>query len=330
MSNSRQAGDHRQARALWYTGPMQAELRAELLPPPAADETRLTMLASALSRGTERLIASGLVPEAERARMACPHMDGAFPFPVKYGYCAVAQAESGDWAGKRVFVLHPHQDVFNAKTAMLNLIPDDIPTARAVLAANMETALNAIWDSGMSAADRVTVVGGGLVGLLVAFIAGQFPGASVTLVDVNPARAAIARLFGADFAMPTDAPCNQDVVFHTSASQPGLATAIRAAASNGTVIELSWYGEKPILVPLGGHFHAGRVKLISSQVGTVSPDHAARGWTYSSRLQAALRLLLDERLDALLTETLPLAALAPAIPRLLAPDATGLVTVVNY
>lgn len=319
-------------RALWYVGPMQAELRDETVRPPLADESRLIMLASALSRGTERLIASGLVPSAEYERMACPHMAGEFPFPVKYGYCAVARVEEGpeELRERRVFVLHPHQDVFNAKTAMLNLIPDDIPTPRAALAANMETALNAIWDSGLSAANRVTVVGGGLVGLLVTYLAARFPGSDVTLIDTNPARAELAQLFGARFALPADAPKHQDVVFHTSASQPGLSTAIHAAAKNGTVVELSWYGEKPVLVPMGGHFHAGRVRLISSQVGTVSPDHAARGWGYSSRLQAALRLLNDERLDALLTETLPFPALPDAIPRLLAPDAKGLVTLVQY
>lgn len=318
--------------ALWYVGPMQAELREEKIRPPLADESRLTMLASALSRGTERLIASGLVPPAEHERMACPHMAGEFPFPVKYGYCAVAQVQEGPehLQGRRVFLLHPHQDVFNAKTAMLNPIPDHIPTPRATLAANMETALNAIWDSKMSAADRVTVVGGGLVGLLVTYLAARFPGAEVTLVDINPARAELAKLFGARFAHPSDAPHDQDVVFHTSASQPGLATAIHSTAKNGTVVELSWYGEKPLMVPLGGHFHAGRVKLISSQVGTVSPDHASRGWGYSSRLQAALRLLGDERLDALLTESLPFPALPDAIPRLLAADAKGLVTVVTY
>jgi threonine dehydrogenase-like Zn-dependent dehydrogenase len=319
-------------KALWYVGPMRAELREETVRSPLADESRLVMLASALSRGTERLIASGLVPPSEHERMACPHMVGEFPFPAKYGYCAVARVEEGpaELVGKRVFVLHPHQDVFNAKTAMLNLIPDNIPTPRATLAANMETALNAIWDSKMSAADRVTVVGGGLVGLLVTFLAARFPGSEVTLVDVNPARAELAQLFGARFAHPDDAPKDQDVVFHTSATQPGLATAIHAAAKNGTVVELSWYGEKPLLVPLGGHFHAGRVKLISSQVGTVSPDHHSRGWDYSSRLQAALRLLDDERLDALLTETLPFPALPDAIPRLLASDAKGLATIVTY
>lgn len=319
-------------KALWYTAPMQAELREEEIRPPLADESRLSMLASSLSRGTERLIASGLVPPSEHERMACPHMGGAFPFPVKYGYCAVARVEEGPegLAGSRVFVLHPHQDRFNAKTAMLNLIPDNIPTPRATLAANMETALNAIWDSKMSAADRVTVVGGGLVGLLVTYLAARFPGTDVTLVDVNPARAELAALFGARFALPADAPRDRDVVFHTSASQPGLSTAIHSAAKNGTVVELSWYGEKPLMVPLGGHFHAGRVKLVSSQVGTVSPDHAARGWVYSSRLQAALRLLADERLDALLTESLPFPALPDAIPRLLAADAKGLVTLVQY
>ncbi|MCA3629290.1 MAG: zinc-binding alcohol dehydrogenase [Methylobacterium sp.] len=320
------------ARALWYVGPMQAELREERVEPPLADESRLVMLASALSRGTERLIASGLVPEGERERMRCPHQAGDFPFPVKYGYCAVARVEEGpaELVGKRVFVLHPHQDAFNAKTAMLQLIPDDVPTPRATLAANMETALNAIWDSGMSAADRVTIVGGGLVGVLVTCLAARFPGAEVTLVDVNPARAAMAEAFGARFALPPEAPRHQDVVFHASASQPGLASAIASTAPNGTVIELSWYGEKPLMVPLGGHFHAGRVKLVSSQVGTVSPGHASRGWSYSSRLQAALRLLRDERLDALLTETLPFHALPDAIPRLLATDAQGLVTVVSY
>jgi NADPH:quinone reductase-like Zn-dependent oxidoreductase len=320
------------ADALWYTGVMQAETRREIVPPPAAGEARVRLIASAISRGTERLIASGLVPASECERMRCPHMAGDFPFPVKYGYCAVGEVEDGpaELVGRRVFVLHPHQTRFNASVAMLNPLPDALPTHRAILAANMETALNAVWDSGLSAADKVVVVGGGVVGLLVTYLAARFPGADVTLVDLDQTRTALAGALGAKFATPDVAPKGADVVFHTSASGAGLATAIASAGNNATVIELSWYGEKPVSVPLGGHFHAGRVRLISSQVGTVSPGHAARGWGYSSRLQAALRLLLDERLDALLTETLPFAALAPAIPRLLAPDAKGLVTVVTY
>lgn len=320
------------AEALWYVAPFLAETRGQPLPELVEGEVRVRMLTSALSRGTERLIASGGVPEAEKIRMRCPMQTGEFPFPVKYGYCAVGKVEAGpaEWLDQRVFVLHPHQTRFNAPISMLNRVPDHLPDTRAALAANMETALNAIWDSGMSAADKVVVVGGGVVGLLITYLAARFPGADVTLVDVNPAREALAKLFGATFTRPSDAPKNADVVFHTSANPVGLATAIASARNEGTVVEVSWYGDKPVAVPLGGHFHAGRIKLISSQVGTVSPGHAARGWVYSSRLQAALRLLADETLDVLITERLPFSSLAAAIPRLLAADAEGLVTLVQY
>lgn len=319
------------ARALFYTAPMRAEIRPLRLaagPEQVIVRTEYT----ALSRGTERLIASGMVPEDEYARMRCPLQEGHFPFPVKYGYCAVGIVEHGpkEWRGRRVFVLHPHQDRFACDTGWLNAVPDFIPPARASLAANMETALNAIWDSGVSAADKVVIVGGGLVGLLVTYLAARMPGTEVTLVDVNVERAQIANHFGAHFALPQHAPTGADIVFHTSASEAGLATAIGAAGKEARVIELSWYGSKRITAPLGGLFHAGRVSLVSSQVGTISPGHAARGWTYSSRLQAALRLLADERLDQLITETIGFDDLAPAIPRLLASDAAGLATLVQY
>ncbi len=320
------------ARALFYTAPMAAELRPVPLPAPRPGEALVRTEFTALSRGTERLVASGLVPPDEHARMRCPLQEGDFPFPVKYGYCAVGVVEDGpaEWIGKRVFVLHPHQDRFVCAASWLNPVPDFLPSHRAALAANMETALNAIWDSGVSAADRVVVVGGGLVGLLVTALAAGMPGTEVTLVDINPLRAEIALALGAHFALPDHAPKGADIVFHTSASAAGLATAIGAAGPEARVVELSWYGAKPVQAPLGGLFHAGRVSLVSSQVGTVSPGHAARGWTYSSRLQAALRLLADDRLDALITETLPFPELAPAIPRLLAADAPGLATLIRY
>jgi NADPH:quinone reductase-like Zn-dependent oxidoreductase len=319
------------ARALFYTAPMRAETRSVPLVA-SAEQAIVRTEYTALSRGTERLIASGLVPPEERARMRCPLQEGDFPFPVKYGYCAVGIVEHGpaEWRGRRVFVLHPHQDRFACDIGWLNAVPDFIPPARASLAANMETALNAIWDSGVSAADRVVVVGGGLVGLLVTYLAARMPGTEVTLVDVNAERAGIAGHFGAHFALPDHAPTGADIVFHTSASEAGLATAIAAAGREARVVELSWYGNKRIAAPLGGLFHAARISLVSSQVGTISPGHAARGWTYSSRLQAALRLLADDRLDQLITETIAFDDLAPAIPRLLAADAPGLVTLVQY
>jgi NADPH:quinone reductase-like Zn-dependent oxidoreductase len=320
------------ARALVYTAPLTAECRPVALGPLQPGEALVRTEFTALSRGTERLVASGLVPEAERHRMRCPLQEGDFPFPVKYGYCAVGVVEDGpaEWIGKRVFVLHPHQDRFICATSWLNAVPDFVPPHRAALAANMETALNAIWDSGVSAADTVVVVGGGLVGLMVTALAARMPGTAVTLVDIHPERARIAGHLGAAFALPEHAPKGADVVFHTSASAAGLATAIGAAGPEAKVIELSWYGAKRIEAPLGGLFHAGRVSLVSSQVGTVSPGHAARGWTYSSRLQAAMRLLADDRLDEVITETLPFSALADAIPRLLAADAPGLATLIRY
>jgi len=320
------------ARALFYTGVMQAETRSLSLAHPGLGEALVRTEFTALSRGTERLVASGQVPPGEETRMRCPLQEGDFPFPVKYGYCATGIVEDGpaEWLGRRVFVLHPHQDRFVCAVNWLNLVPEFVPAKRAALAANMETALNAIWDSGVSAADRVVVVGGGLVGLLVTYLSARMPGTEVTLVDTNPLRAEIAAHFGADFKMPEHAPKGADIVFHTSASTAGLATAIGAAGCEAKVVELSWYGAREITAPLGGHFHAGRVSLVSSQVGTVSPGHAARGWTYSSRLQAALRLLADDRLDPLITETIAFDDLAAAIPRLLAADAPGLVTLVQY
>lgn len=320
------------ARALFYTGPMLAELRPVPLQALAPGEALVRMAFSAVSRGTERLVASGGVPAEEAHRMQCPLQEGDFPFPVKYGYCAVGVVEQGPaaWVGRRVFVLHPHQDRFICGVNWLNDVPEHIPTARATLAANMETALNAVWDSGVSAADRVVIIGGGLVGLLVTFLCAQMPGTEVTLVDTNPARAALARAFGAAFASPEATVCGADVVFHTSASAAGLATALNAARDEGTVVEMSWYGAKEVAVPLGGAFHAGRIKLISSQVGRVSPGHAARGWTYGDRLQAALRLLDDSRLDLLLGEPISFEDLPAAIPQLLAPDAPGVVSLVQY
>ena len=320
------------ARALFYTSPMQAELRDVPLHALKPGEVRVRSAFSALSRGTERLVAQGLVPPEEAQRMRCPLQEGEFPFPVKYGYCTVGVVEDGpaEWLGARVFALHPHQERFTCDVKWLTRIPNDIPSPRAALAANMETALNAVWDSGVSAADRVVVVGGGLVGLLVTYLCAQMPGAEVTLVDINPERAALAQGLGARFALPDDAPTGADVVFHTSAHAAGLATAINCAGVEAKVIEMSWYGAGMVAAPLGGKFHAQRLSLVSSQVGRISPGHAARGWTHSSRLQAALRLLCDARLDPLITSTISLDDLPAAIPTLLAADAAGIVTLIAY
>jgi NADPH:quinone reductase-like Zn-dependent oxidoreductase len=319
------------AQALWYVAPGKAEIRAEPVAPLAAGEVRVRAVASALSRGTERLVFAGKVPESEFERMRAPFMSGTFPFPVKYGYAMVARAEAGpaDLKGRLGFALYPHQTAFNLPIENFVPLPDGLPPERAVLAANMETALNAVWDAQPGPADRIAVVGAGVLGLLVARLCAQMPGTSVTLVDINPERATIATKLGAAFATPERAPADCDIVFHTSASAAGLATALRLAGDEATVLELSWYGAHDVKVPLGDVFHSRRLKLISSQVGKIAPSHRPR-WDYQRRLSAALDLLNDPALDGLIAPPVAFADLPAKLPDILSPTSGALCQLIRY
>jgi threonine dehydrogenase-like Zn-dependent dehydrogenase len=319
------------ATALWYVTRGRAELRPSGLRSAGPQDVVVRTLWSGVSRGTERLVFDGRVSATESGRMRAPMQEGDFPYPVKYGYCAVGMVEDGprDLLGQTVFVLHPHQDRFVAPAAMLAPVPNGVPPRRAVLAANMETALNALWDSGAGPGDRIVVVGAGVVGLLVGYLAARLPGAEVTMVDIDLSRQALARELGCRFRKPLDAPGEADVTFHTSATAPGLACALSCAGPEATVVEMSWYGDAPVEAPLGLDFHSRRLRLISSQVGQVSPTRRAR-WSHRRRLDKALALLSDERLDALITGEVAFANLPDELPRLFAPGASGLATVVRY
>ncbi len=319
------------AEALWYSDPGRAELRPETVAAPGAGEVRVRALFGALSRGTERLVFSGRVPASEYARMRGPGMAGAFPFPVKYGYATVGRVEQGPdpLAGRLVFALHPHQSVFTAPAESVVPVPDDVPAARAVLAANMETALNAAWDGKPGPADRIAVVGGGTVGALCAWLCRRLPGAHTTLVDVVPGRAAIAAAFGVHFAVPDDASGECDLVIHASGTAAGLATALRLAGNEATVLELSWYGADEVAVPLGEAFHSRRLRLVSSQVGQVAASHRPR-WSHARRLSAALGLLADPALDVLLAPPVAFADLPAALPRILGPGSDVLCQLIRY
>lgn len=327
----RLAQAHSSARALWYEAPRHARLRQEVVRVPAAGELLVQTRWSALSRGTERLVFAGLTDPAHRERMRAPMQDGDFPFPVKYGYCTVGQVLEGpaDLLGRDVFVLHPHQDRFVVAADDVTPVPDGVPARRATLAASMETALNAVWDSGAGAGDRIVVVGAGLIGLLITFIAAGLPGAEVTAVDPDPSRGALATAFGARFTARTEAAGTADVVFHTSASSAGLSDALACCGMEASLVEVSWYGDKAVTVCLGGGFHAKRLRLMSSQVGAIPPLRAAR-WTHQRRLAKALDLLADPRLDALITEEVAFADLPGALQRILGDDPTGVATVVRY
>ncbi len=319
------------AEALWYVGPGRAEIREERLPPLAPGSVRVRTLYSALSRGTESLVAAGRVPESEYQRMRAPFMGGQFPFPVKYGYANVGRVEAGasPLVGKEVFSLSPHQTGFDVPEGSAVALPDGVPAARAVLSANMETALNAMWDAEPADGVKIAVVGAGVLGALVGFLAAKVKGVEVTLVDINPERETVAKAFGIGFAKPESAPVDRDFVFHTSASAAGLTTALNLCADEATVLELSWYGAGTVPVPLGGAFHSRRLKLISSQVGKVAPSRRAT-FNYRKRLEAAMALLADDRLDVLLAPPVKFRDLPTRLPDIFAPQSGILCQLITY
>jgi threonine dehydrogenase-like Zn-dependent dehydrogenase len=274
-------------------------------------------LHSGISRGTELLVFRGEVPESEYERMRAPFQEGSFPAPLKYGYASVGIVEQGPppLQGQTVFCLYPHQTRYVVPAEAVHPLPEGLPAARAVLAANMETALNALWDAAPHIGDRIAVVGAGVVGLLAAWLAGRMPGCEVEVIDTNPARRAVAERLGLVFASPQRARPDADLVIHASGNAEGLATALRLAAFEATVLEMSWYGRQAVTLPLGEAFHSRRLTLRSSQVGQVALPQRAR-WSHGRRLALALALLRDPALDALLTDTAPFDELPAVLERL--------------
>jgi threonine dehydrogenase-like Zn-dependent dehydrogenase len=234
--------------------------------------------------------------------MRAPFQDGDFPAPVKYGYISVGRVEAGPrgLAGRTVFCLYPHQDLYQVPAEAVHPLPAGIPPQRAVLAANLETAINGLWDAAPRIGDHITVVGAGTLGCLVAWLAGRIPGCAVELIDVDPARAPVAATLGVGFALPEQAKRDADVVIHTSGAPAGLATALGLAGFEARVVELSWFGDRLVPLPLGAAFHHRRLRLQSSQVGTVAAAQRPR-WDFQRRLGLALSLLADAVLDVLLT-----------------------------
>lgn len=310
-----------EALACWVAAPGRAELRREQLPPLGAGEVRVRSLHSGISRGTEGLVFRGEVPPSEVQRMRAPFQVGEFPAPVKYGYISVGVVEAGPQPllGRTVFCLHPHQTHYQVPAEAVLPLPPAVPAARAVLAAALETALNALWDATPRIGDRIAVVGGGTVGLLVAWLAAQLPGCTVQVVDAVARRADVAAALGADFALPEAARSDADLVIHASGQPAGLVTALGLAAFEATVLELSWYGSRAVTLPLGAAFHARRLVLKSSQVGHVAATQRAR-WSHRRRLALALDLLADPVLDRLITHRAPFADLPQVLARLAAGD----------
>ncbi|MFJ2305511.1 zinc-binding alcohol dehydrogenase [Streptomyces sp. NPDC087787] len=322
---------NRSARSFWLTSPGRGEIRPADLPEPAAGEVVVRALYSGISRGTETLVFRGQVPENQYGAMRAPFQEGDFPAPVKYGYLSVGVVEEGptELTGRTVFCLHPHQSRYVVPASAVTPVPENVPAGRAVLAGTIETAVNALWDAAPLVGDRIAVVGGGMVGCSVAALLARFPGVRVQLVDADPARAEVAEALGVGFAQPGDALGDCDLVVHASATEQGLARALELLTPEGTVLELSWYGDRRVALPLGEDFHSRRLVIRSSQVGTVSPARRSSR-TYADRLALALDLLADPALDALVTGESAFEELPEVMPRLASGEIPALCHRVRY
>ncbi|MFB7504636.1 MULTISPECIES: dehydrogenase [Streptomyces] len=320
----------RSARAFWLRSPGQGEIRDVALPAPQDGEVLVRALWSGVSRGTETLVFRGQVPPSQWDVMRAPFQDGDFPAPVKYGYLNVGIVEEGPahLTGRPVFCLYPHQTRYVVPTSAVTPVPAGVPAERAVLAGTVETAVNALWDAAPLVGDRIAVVGGGMVGCSVAALLARFPGVRMQLVDTDPARARVAAALGADFAAPGEAHGECDLVVHASATEQGLARSLELLRAEGTVIDLSWYGDRRVSLPLGEGFHSRRLTIRSSQVGTVSPARAGR--TYADRLALAMELLSDPALDALITGESRFEELPEVMPALATGDIPALCHRIRY
>ena len=319
------------ARAFWLRSPGHPEIRSVTLSQPVDDEVLVRTLYSGVSRGTESVVFRGGVPQSQREAMQAPFQQGDFPGPVKYGYLNVGVVERGParLAGRTVFCLYPHQTRYVVPATAVVPVPAAVPAGRAVLAGAMETALNAAWDCAPLVGDRITVVGAGMVGCCVAALLARIPGTQVELVDVDPAREPVARRLGARFALPPDATADRDLVVHASATSAGLTRSLELAAPEATVVELSWYGDSPVNVPLGEFFHSRRLVLRSSQVGALAPARRGRR-TFADRLALALDLLADPALDSLITGECGFDELPEVMPRIASGELPALCHRVRY
>jgi threonine dehydrogenase-like Zn-dependent dehydrogenase len=321
----------REAHAFWLREPGVGQIRPVSLPEPGSGDVLVRTVRSGVSRGTETLVFRGGVPPSQYAAMRAPFQDGNFPAPVKYGYLNVGIVEHGPSTlrGRTVFCLYPHQTAYVVPAGSVVVVPDDVPPARAVLAGTVETAVNALWDAAPLVGDRITVIGAGMVGCCVARLLARFPGVHVTLVDVDPGRAGIAAALGVDFVAPADAAGGRDLVVHTSATSAGLQRSLDLLAPEGTVVDLSWYGDADVTLSLGGAFHSRRLGIRASQVGSIAP--ARRGTrTTTDRLALALDLLRDPAFDALLTGASRFEELPDVMARLAAGSLSAICHTITY
>jgi threonine dehydrogenase-like Zn-dependent dehydrogenase len=317
--------------AYWTMAPRHGVLRTEPARRPREGEALVRTICSGISRGTEMLVHGGRIPEEVGNSMRAPFQIGSWPGPVKYGYLSVGTVEQGPASlqGRRVFCLHPHQDRYVVPASALTPVPDDVPSDRAVLAGTVETAINALWDAGPRIGDRAAVVGAGMVGGALAALLRLFPLERLQLVDVNPSRSALASALHVELVHPDDAAADNDLVFHCSASESGLARSLQLLGAEAELIELSWYGTVQPRVPLGAAFHSRRLAIRASQVGAVAAARRSRRTT-GDRLALAMRMLEDPVFDTFITGHAPFDALPQTMESIFSDETETLCQVIDY
>lgn len=319
------------ARAVWFPQARAVELRREALPAAGPGDLRVRAIASAVSHGTEMLVYRGQVPS--QMPLDLPAVRGDFDFPIKYGYASVgwvvqvgARVE-GFATGDLVFVHHPHQTEYVVPATAQQgpepvRLPPELPPEHGVFLANVETAVNVLLDAAPRLGERVVVFGQGVVGLLLTQLTRQAGAGLVIAVDPFSLRRELARAAGADVVLAPDenlpttirdltGGLGADLVLEASGNPAALDQAIAATAFQGTVVVCSWYGTKPAAIDLGGAFHRRRIRIVSSQVGSIDPTLQAR-WSFRRRLDLARDLLSTLTLTPLITHRFPLARAAEA------------------
>jgi 2-desacetyl-2-hydroxyethyl bacteriochlorophyllide A dehydrogenase len=329
------------AAAVWFPRARSVELRTEELAETGPDEVRVRATLSAISHGTEMLVYRG---EVDRdLALDLPTLAGGYGFPLKYGYASVGRAVGlgrqvrGLREGDLVFALHPHQDEYVVSESLVRRLPDRTTPEQGVFLANLETAINVVLDAKPRLGEVVAVFGQGIVGLLVTQLLRR-SGARSIAVEPSALRRSFAERCGAEAAItPGDGALlrsltggrGADIAIDASGSPAALQEAIDCVAPEGTVVVCSWYGEKPVPLDLGGSFHRGRVRLVSSQVGRIDPALAPR-WDRERRLGLAVDLLGELVLAELITHRFPFARASEAYALLDGRDSETLQVVLDY
>lgn len=258
-------------------------------------------LFSMISTGTELQVAQGKIDNKFTEKMSVPYMDGSFSLPIKYGYSLVGQVKSeGELQNKIVHLLHPHQNKCVVNISDVKIVPTNIPPLRAALTSNLETVVNAIWDSEISAGQSAIVCGFGNIGSLLAATLRFHFGIDVMVLEKNEWRINQARHLG----FLVNETIQTNLAFHTTATEQGLQTCINQVEKEGKIIELSWYGKRKISLQLGSSFHYNRKQIISSQVSSI-PKKMQDKWDFAKRKQYVFKLLESEIYDAYISPVIP-------------------------